>query len=327
MSDCTCADPQAVVQAINNQTKDRNSQTDSSATQLDETLYGSAYKKEAAAGASSSDDPGVHGAFGPIRFCRWATSEITGAGKTWWALATQAATLAIGILNGIYQSQIQDMQQDLAEGYYDQARYKWDRFNAVYRPLEQKLLDETSNTPIRELDCAGARTRARASVSSAYGSMMTWMSDRAKQLRLCVDSSLIDLVNHRRVVADVDTENYNLSDDQWYTDYKNDQRWNRRSNVLNIGRNLSSEVLGYGNLANELLGRIGPQFDRAAGAITSALGYFGARNDTYTPQTYLSTGGSGGIVNLGPTTIETSSAWSVPGSAGYGTSTLLERDL
>jgi hypothetical protein len=298
MAECTCADPTAVAQAIRDASRDQiDSREDTIATEgpIDQTLYGS--KLTGPTGGSGS-----HGAMGPIRNCRWAASEVTGAGNTWYALALQAATMAIQALTAAAQSEIQDMQMDLADGYYQQAKYKWNRFNSVYRPLEQKLLDEVSNTPVRSLDCAGAKSRARTSVASAYSAASGWMTREARKMRLCVDSSTISLMNYRRSVIDVDTENYNLVDDQWYTDYKNDQRWNRRSNVLNLGRNLSSEVLNYGNVANALLNTVSGQLDKAANAVVTALGYFGARNDTAMPNTYLG-GTQSGLVQLGPTSV------------------------
>lgn len=299
MAECTCADPMAVAQAIDKNTQavnDVGTQVHESITYADETWHGQELKNGVGGGG------GVHGALSNIRFCRWAASEVTGGGNTWYALALQAATMAIQALNAAAQSEIQDMQLDLADGYYRQAKYKWDRFNSVYRPLEQKLLDETSNTPIRSLDCNGAKTRARTSVASAYSAAAGYLNREAKKMRLCVDDSTLNLMNYRRSVIDVDTENYNLVDDQWYTDYKNDQRWNRRSNILNLGRNLSSEVLSYGNVANTLLNTVSGQLDRAANAVVTALGYFGARNDTMTPNTYLG-GTQSGLVQLGATSV------------------------
>ena len=84
-----------------------------------------------------------------------------------------------------------------------------------------------------------------------------------------------------------DDPNYNMYDDQFFTDFKNDQRWNRRSNVLNLGRNLTSQALKYGDVARSLYSAVGQELQQAASGVMQALGYYGARNDTYYPTEYL----------------------------------------
>ena len=319
MAECTCADPTMVVRALNSGEMGNSitKQSEKNTKTIDETLYGEIYESD------EGKAKGKHGAFGPIRFCRWAAPEVTGAGDTWFSTATKAATLAIGIINATYQQKIQDLQQDLADGYYRQAKYKWDRFNDVYRPLEQKLLDETSTKPIRTLDCAGAKSRARTAVTAAFNPALNWYTRTARAMRLCVDDSALQLFAYRRAVVDIDTENYNLSDDQWYTDYKNDQRWNRRSSVLNIGRNMSSEALSYGQVANAMLSQVSSQLDKVASTLSTSLGYFGTRFDTMTPNTYLG-GSNSGLVQMGATSpggyVQGGGVVEVPGSGGYGNS-------
>lgn len=281
MADCTCADPTLVVQAIQNHDQARSENTDL----IDETLYGSALT------AGTGHEPGGsghHGAIGPVRFCRWAAPEVTGDGETWWAIAYKAAALAIAFINGMAQSEIEDMQMDLAEGYYDQAKSKWDRFINTYGPLEKKLLAEVSTEPIREMDCDGAQSRAETAVRSAYAFMDDYARMYGRQMALCIDPSLIAVMDRREQLALVDTTNYNLQDERWFTDYRNDKRWNRRSSVLNLGRNMTSEALKYGQLTNDLLNRISSQLNTAAGTLMQSLGYYGTRMDTMTPNTYLS---------------------------------------
>ena len=100
--------------------------------------------------------------------------------------------------------------------------------------------------------------------------------------------------------GNVDTENYNLRDDTWFTDYKSDQRWGRRSNVLNLGRNLGSIAMKYGDVARALSQDVGGLFNRATASLSMALGYYGTRFDTYMPSTYLGTAGNASnIMNVG----------------------------
>lgn len=298
MASCTCADPMTVKKAIDSGNKAIADATTAAAERIDKTLYGEALNPKGATGAPA-----------PVRFCRWAAPEISDEGENGWSMAFKAASLAIAIANGVAQSVIADKQQDLAEGYYDMAKFKWDRFSKQYMPLELKLLNEVSTTPIRELDCIGAENRALTAINSSWDGITGFVSRRAKALRLCVDDTSLAVLDSRRALMSVDAENFNLTDEQWYTDLKNDQRWNRRSNILNLGRNLSSEALKYGDAARAMFGQVGGQIEKAAGGIMQALGYYGARNDTYYPTTFLGSGG-GNLVSIG------SSVGSNPAASG-----------
>lgn len=296
MASCTCANPTAVSNAINNQTSKVTQATADAAENVRKTI----------AGADGTDDSGGTNKDAPhrqdqTRFCHWAAPEISDKGEFKWTELFQLAALAIAIANGIAQAEIASKQQDLADGYYQMAKYKWDRFSNKYMPLEKKLLNEVSTVDIRELDCDDDRQRAELSVNTAFDSLSQYLTRQARKLRLCIDPSMVGMIDHRRALALVDTENYNIQDDQWFTDFKNDQRWNRRSNVLNLGRNLSSEALKYGDVARSLYANVGAQIDKAASSLMGALGYYGARNDTYYPTTYMSgygqqTGNAGMIV-------------------------------
>lgn len=289
MPECTCADPTAVSNAINQQSSNISSSVNAHGQTLDQTLYGQTLRAGTTGGNSRSTGTGQasHGAIGPLRFCNWAAPEYGPEGENLRTLAFKGAALAIAIANGIAQGQIADMQQDLANSYYDMAKYKWDRFSRKYVPLEKKLLNEVSSEPVRTLQCGSARNRADSSVNSAYNEAEIYLSQKAKQFHLCMDSSLMGSFSHRKALALADTANYNLADDQWYTDYKNDKRWNRRSSVLNLGRNLGSEATSYGDVARSLMGNVSSQIENAAKGLMSALGYYGSRNDIYYPTSYL----------------------------------------
>lgn len=281
MAECTCANPQAVANAINQQAGKISGSVDKGAQKLDETLYGQSMR-------------GQHGAPAPVRFCNWAAPEYGRIGETAWTNLFQAAQLAIAIANGVAQAEIAAKQQDLADGYYQMAKYKWDRFASKYIPLEKKLLNEVSTAPIWDMDCDADRERAENAVDSAFSGISDFIKGRAKRYKLCIDASQSASMDFKQAVALVDTTNYNLRDDQWFCDFKNDQRWNRRGNVLNLGRNLGSQALQYGDVARALYKQVGAQLDRAASAAMTAMGYYGARNDTFYSTTYLGSNGGAG---------------------------------
>lgn len=222
-----------------------------------------------------------------LRFCHWAAPEWGPKGEEAWTRFFQAAQLAIALLNAQIQGEIADKNQDLADGYYQQAKFKWDRFADNYMPLEKEILWEAQSEPIRQLDCVDDRRRAKNAVTPSFNTMTEYMAQVAKGYRLCPDPTVTSQLAHTQSQLLVDTENYNLLDDQWFTDFKNDQRWARRSNILNLGRNLGSIAMQYGDVARKLMGDVGNIVNKAAGSISQALGYYGARNDTYYPTEYL----------------------------------------
>lgn len=319
MADCTCADPNKVAQALNGSDSSVASKISSStewgAEHLDQTIRGDALGVSTkgtgiAAGASNAGGgQGEHGAIGSLRFCNWAAPEYGTQGESLWTNLWQAAQLAIALLNATIQQQIADKQMDLAEGYYDQAKFKLDRFMNKYKPLEVALLKEVSTAPEPTMNCEDDRSRAEQAVNTSYDYISKYVGVKAKQLRLCIDDSIISQLDHGRALMLVDTENYNLRDDTWFTDYKSDKRWGRRSNVLNLGRNLGSIAKQYGDVSRAMMADVSGLANKAAGALTMALGYYGTRFDTAYPTTYLgSAGGAGNIMNVGTANVTTNAA-------------------
>lgn len=241
---------------------------------LNATMYGQAHGGE----------PGMIDA---LRFCHWAAPEWGAEGENLWVTFFQAAQVAIATLNASIQGQIADMQQDLAEKYYQQAKYKWDRFEQNYMPLEKAILWEASQEPIKEMDCDSDRAYATAAADRGFNYLNGYMANQAKAYGLCLDASAVSQLSYAKNLAAVDTENYNLRDDQWFVDFKNDQRWNRRSNILNLGRNMDSVAMQYGDVARKLMGDVSDIANKAFGSLSHAIGYYGSRFDTIYPTTYL----------------------------------------
>lgn len=243
---------------------------------------------------------GTPGLLSPISFCHWQPDETTNVGRGVWTSIFAAAQVSLALYNAIQQDKIKQKQLDLAEKWYSHADYKWNRFRDRYMPLEKKLLNEVSNKQVPKLNCADAERRAETSTYSAYNIMDRYFRQKVKLYQCCLDDSFITDMNINRSAMLVDSENYNYADDRWFRDYKDDQRWNRRSQVLDLGRNLSKMAMEYGSIANQIYGAVGAQYDRMAGSAMQALGYFGARNDTYMPHTYFGTAGHGigGLVNI-----------------------------
>ncbi len=269
---------------------------------------------------ASAQAGGVSGLLSPISFCHWQADETTNIGYNFWSILFNAAQIAIAVYNAIKQEEIADKQMDLAERWYDHAEYKWERFRDHYMPLEKKLVREVSSAPVPKLDCLSSANRAKDGVNSAYDIMDRYLNKKLRAYNSCLHPTYETRLNNQKTIMQVDATNYNYVDDRWYRDYKDDKRWGRRSNVLNLGRNLSNMAFKYGSIAQQTFGAVGAQYNRAASSAMYALGYFGARNDTYMPHSYLGTAGrgEGGIAGTAVKQGSISLASLNPASGGIG---------
>lgn len=299
MAACTCADPMAVAAAVTGSgvvisnaigTASGNLSTtlqtlNSKSLQKSEDIHRTLY------GGSMG---GSAGAPAPVRFAHAAPPEYGPTGEKAWTTFFEAAALAIALANSIAQGEIAAKQKDLADRYYDMAKSKWDRFATYYMPLEEKLVNEVASTPIRELECTLTQTRADTAVSTAYAAAKNAFTRWTRKERACADSATMMEMSRQEVIMQADSRAFNLEDDRWYTDYANDKRWNRRSTVLNLGRNTASEALKYGDVSLKTFGAVGGQINTAASGMISAMGYYGSRNDTYYPTTFMASYGNSG---------------------------------
>lgn len=231
-----------------------------------------------------------------VRFCDWTSPTYGEQGEMGWNVAFKAAQLAIAIANSAAQQEIADKQMDLADKWFSHQKYKWTRFNNTYLPIEKQLINNTAYERIPELDCDSAINRAEEAVKDNKQVLDNWMGNKFKSYRICSHNSSFTRVEINNSTTLVDCINYNLADERWYRDYKEDKRWNNRSNVLNLGRNLDSQALQYGDTANKLFSQVGHQLDRFGSAAMTALGYFGTRNEGFIPMTYLGTGGQSNTI-------------------------------
>lgn len=330
MAMCTCANPDAIVNQLKEQNKilqdfhetfyGKNMEHDTG----EGSLHGKSMSVPSSPGftipttavidkalqdmqtqADAGGRPGLGAA--PTRFATWAAPEISNDGEYSWSWIWRAAGLALAIYNAKIQGDIYGKQEKLSNDYYNMAKDKLSRFMNNYKPLELALLEEVKTEKESKMDCKDDRKRAKSSVNGAFSTLSAYLDNQAKKLHVCVDDSKSYRMDYRKAMMLVDMENYNLIDDQLYTDYKNDRRWNRRSNVLNLGRNMSGEALSFGDVARTFYGQLGPQLDKVVGCLMGAIGYYGGRNDTYYPNMFL--GSYGGLGNSLISTSTTAGQW------------------
>lgn len=225
---------------------------------------------------------------------KWMMPQTTAQGYIEGNVVENALTVAMALLQITVAKKIADLKIELAEDYYAMAEYKWQRFITSYVPLEKKLLREVSSVAIATMDCADDRARAESSVNSAYALLQQQLARIRKSLHICIDENMLSVIEHRRVVMLVDTENFNLSDDNYWSDILNDDRWNKRSTVLDLGRGISTLSQSYGALAKQGIDSAGGQVMAFTNSVINSMGYLGARRETAYPQVSLMSGTSTG---------------------------------
>lgn len=230
----------------------------------------------------------------PIRFCHWAAPEWGDIGQTSEVTWYNVALIAVATINTIAQIQIAQKRYQIAKDYAKIAQDKWERFKNGYMPLEQAMLAEIMNTPIRTPNYVQARSDYGGFAKYSYGEAQSRLSRKAKQYRLCIDPSLVDDLRVAEGIAIDDGINFGYRYEEDYTQRMNDIRWNRRSNLLNLGRDIHAQSAQYANYANQMLAGLSDTANQGASGAMSMLGYLSERRDTYYPQNFIGVSGLSG---------------------------------
>lgn len=225
----------------------------------------------------------------------WAQQQRTNWFEELWHLAIQGVALLIAKHLMDRRAEITEMQMNLADMWYDYEEYKWRRFRDAYIPHEINMLHEVDDEPLYRMNCVNAQQRGESSASSAMDTALGKYSRILARYRSATDLDLGKRFDYRRSIMQDDTINYNLQDERWFEDLRNDRRWNRRSAVLNLGRNVSEKVLQYGQAANSLANRAGSRYDQLGASVMQAAGYIGSRMSWQPPLTTLSNYGNFGV--------------------------------
>lgn len=220
------------------------------------------------------------------RMCSWAAPEWGDDGEDWEKTIWRAAIIAVATINTTAQISIMRKRYNIAKAYADIAKDKWNRFINNYAPLERAMLNEISSTPEPVPDYEGARNRGLEYADNAFRSMSNTLTHRAKKYALCVDDSQLNDFEFARYLAIVDGQNFNYRDAEWFTLIMSDLRWNRRSALLNLGRDLHSQSASYASAANNILAGLGNLAAEGASGFTQLLGYLSERRDTAYPSQF-----------------------------------------
>lgn len=216
-----------------------------------------------------------------MAMCKWAAPQYSVQGESWdralWIAAQVALMGAYIALN----TKIQNRQIEIADDYARMAEDKFNRFRDRYAPIERALLNEVSHEPVYKPGYAAARNRAVSATNQAFAQASAQLGRWAKSYALCVDPSLVDNLMQSRTRDD--TINFNYRDEENYAQYRDDRRWNRRSDILNLGRGNSASAFSYASTANKALTSVAGTLQQAGNGLAGLFGYLNNRNDTAYP--------------------------------------------
>lgn len=236
----------------------------------------------------------------PISFCHWVAPEWGDEGQTAENTWYKAALIAVATINTIAQIAIAQKRYQIAKDYANIAKDKWNRFKNSYAPFEQEMLSEAGNEPIYIPDYDQARRNYTYWNENAFGEADRRMALMARTFSLCVDSSLTRDMAIAQALATDDAVNFGYRWEEAYARLRNDMRWNRRSNLLNLGRDLEAMAANYAGAANTILSGLGAMANEGANGAISLLGYLNERRDTAYPTAYsgaVGLSGDAGVAN------------------------------
>ena len=215
--------------------------------------------------------------------CNWAQPEVGDLGESAWHTVWQVALIAVATINTIAQIDIFRKRYQIAKDYANLAKEKWRRFRDKYAPHEQSILSEIRNTPEPTPNYNSARARATEAVREAWLSAGENLAFLAKKYRLCIDPSLLNDMDLAEAIALDDGTNFNYRYEEFFTLVLSDVRWNRRSQMLNLGRDIHATSARYADAANSMLAQVGEMANQGASGAMTMLGYLNEQRNTQYP--------------------------------------------
>jgi hypothetical protein len=226
-------------------------------------------------------------------FCHWAAPTFSDMGQTALHAVLSVAAFAVALWSAGEQMRIYRMRYKLADAYARIAEEEWNRYNESYRPLENDMLQECMADEWMEPDYDGAERDYSAMVEAGYDLAARHMNDIAAKYALCMDPSLRAGMASGEARSRTDAVNYGYRDAEAFAQDMNDYRFNKRAQLLNLGRDLVSQSANFGRVADNVFkGAFGAAGQAVSGAM-HFLGYIRNRNQTSFPD-FSGGGDSGG---------------------------------
>lgn len=235
----------------------------------------------------------------PIRFCHWNAPKEGAGGSLAEAAFYSAALIAVATINTIAQWDIARKRYQIAKDYANIAKDRWERFRTGYMPLEISMLSEIMNTPLYEVNCQTVRNNYSNWVGRSYGEAKSRLPQIARGYRVNVDETLMRDLENDETRAVVDGVNFGYRYEEQRKIMKDDQRWNRRSNLLNLGRDLQAQSAKFASYANDILAGLSDMAGQGAAGAIQMLTYMRNRQETRYPTQFAGIGGLGDSGQVG----------------------------
>jgi hypothetical protein len=213
-----------------------------------------------------------------VRFCHFAAPETGDASETVLQTVLAAAAFAILIANTVQAIRIADLRYEIAKGYADIARDRWDRFSSKFKPLEARVAGMLMDDPEVEPEYEEAR-RAHAECAGDAGWESRWLRT-ARRYGLCPDPSLGAAVLVDQGLRADDLVNLGYRDAEDVAALRDVDRWDRRLRFLNTGRDLASMSLEAARAGDAILENGQQQAGKGINAALGFLSYVREARDT-----------------------------------------------
>lgn len=195
-----------------------------------------------------------------------------------------ALNAAIIGINTYTSLRIAEMQYDLAKDWAAMAKWYRDHYFNNYHPIEKSLIDEANKDPEYKYEKTDL-TKGQMLVTAKLGFIGKLEKTVSCTGRYCTgqrqaitNDLLIEQATIENAICGLASRH---AVDEEIT--RNTKRWERRSNVLKLGRDLPTESVSYGRLASGIFGSIGEQAAKSVEGASQALGFGLNRRDTRYP--------------------------------------------
>lgn len=232
-------------------------------------------------GAIGSIVPGFGGGAGSAD-C--AKTGVTDTGLLQVSTIRTALAVAVAALNVKTARDMANLQREIAEDYAKLAEDARDYYNDTYKPLEEGTLKEVSSADKYVRDKDDLTTGQM--LLSVRGQFVRSIEDKLNctgryctgQRAAIINDELLKQANAEATVAGMA---FRFEDAKETA--KNTLRWERRREVLNLGRDIPTKAVAYAELASGIFGSIGKQSSAAAEGIAWWAGNRDVRRDTEYP--------------------------------------------
>lgn len=212
------------------------------------------------------------------------------SGQSIVAKILSAAAIAAAAYNTTKAIDIANDQWKMAKNYW-QLAYNWlDHYKNNYAPVEDQEVNEALNIPVTEPEYETARGRSRVIAHLEFKGVVEktirCTSEYCTGLR---EDMLEDLVSAQATAVAL-ADGLGYRNERAYVESRNDIRFDRMLNTAKRGRDMIADNVSLAQATAKAYGNAFEQTWEGLRGSAYYLGYQGARNPTFYPTTYMSTG-------------------------------------